>query len=261
MSRFFSLAVVLVIFLSSCGNLKQLQYMQGNIDTAALSKINFVEPVIQEGDILAIVVYSDNQLASSYYNQGSTVPSPGGSGALGLSNSVPASSGYEVNKEGSIQLYSLGQVPAKGLTRKQLSENLAKLYLERDLLKNPYVEVRFLNFKITIVGDVNRPGVYTFPSERVNIFEAIGFAGDLTNYAQRDNVLVIREFNNTRRFARLDLTDPNVLNSPFYFLQQNDMIIVDPNKTKATITDQTYRTISIATSIVSVVAIVISVFR
>ena len=121
--------------------------------------------------------------------------------------------------------------------------------------------MRFLNFKITIVGDVNRPGVYTFPSERVNIFEAIGFAGDLTNYAQRDNVLVIREFNNTRRFARLDLTDPNVLNSPFYFLQQNDMIIVDPNKTKATITDQTYRTISIVTSIVSVVAIVISVFR
>lgn len=261
MSRFFSLAVVLVIFLSSCGNLKQLQYMQGNIDTAALSKINFVEPVIQEGDILAIVVYSDNQLASSYYNQGSTVPSPGGSGALGLANSAASTAGYEVNKEGNIQLYSLGQVPAKGLTRKQLAETLSKQYQEKDLLKNPYVEVRFLNYRVTIVGDVNRPGVYTFPSEKVNILEALGYAGDLTNYAQRDNVLVIRESNNTRKFARLDLTDPNILASPYFYLQQNDLIIVDPNKSKATITDQSYRTISIATSIVSIVAIIISIFR
>ena len=261
MSRFFSLAVVLVVFLSSCGNLKQLQYMQGNIDTAALSKINFIEPVIQEGDILVVVVYSDNQLASSYYNQGSTVPSPGGSGALGMSNAAPSTAGYEVNKEGNIQLYSLGLVSAKGLTRKQLADKLAKQYLEKDLLKNPYVEVRFLNYKVTIVGDVNRPGVYTFPHEKINLFEALGYAGDLTIYAKRDNVLVIRESNNTRTFARLDLTSPNVLASPYFYLQQNDIIIVDPSKIKATVTDQSYRTISIATSIVSVVAIIISIFR
>ena len=121
--------------------------------------------------------------------------------------------------------------------------------------------MRFLNYRVTIVGDVNRPGVYTFPSEKVNILEALGYAGDLTNYAQRDNVLVIRESNNTRKFARLDLTDPNILASPYFYLQQNDLIIVDPNKSKATITDQSYRTISIATSIVSIVAIIISIFR
>lgn len=259
--RLFELVIIMgvLVFNTSCGNLKQLQYLQGTIDTAALSTINFVEPLIQKGDLIGITVYSDNQLASSIYNQGgaaSPTLGPSGAGATTIGGS-----GHLVGEDGNIRLYELGPVSVEGLTKKQLSDMLVQQYLQRNLLKNPFVEVRFLNFKITVIGDVNRPGIYSFPSEKVNIFDAIGLAGDLTTYAKRNNILIIREVNGVRGFSRLDLTDPNVFHSPYYYLQQNDMIIVDPTKLKATQNDQTFRFISIATSVVSIVAILYSVFR
>lgn len=242
---------------TSCGNLKQLQYLQGTIDTAALAHINFIEPTIQKGDIISITVYSDNQLASALYNQGGSIApisSQGGSAIQGLS-------GYLVGEDGNIRLYGLGVLKVEGITKNQLGNLLTQQYVEKDLLKNPFVEVRFLNFKVTVVGDVSSPGVYNFQTDKVNIFDAIGQAGDLTTYAKRDNVLVVREVNGIRRFARLDLTNPNVFNSPYFYLQQNDMIVVDPSKLKATATDQTFRYISIVTSVVSLVAIIYSIFR
>ena len=246
--------VLLVV--SSCGNLKQLQYLQGTIDTAALSSINFIEPLIQKGDILGITVYSDNQLASALYNQGGAASS-----TFGTSGSQPGGgTGYLVSQDGYIQLYELGSVKVEGLSKKQLADFLVNQYIQRNLLKDPFVEVRFQNFKVTVIGDVNRPGVYTFPVDKVNIFDALGLAGDLTTFAKRDNVLIVREVNGVRRFSRLDLTNPDVFNSPFYYLQQNDMIVVDPTKLKATLNDQTFRYITIATSVVSIVAILYSIF-
>ena len=244
--------VLLIIILgltTSCGNIKQLQYLQGTIDTAAIANINFIEPTIQKGDILSVTVFSDNPLASAIYNQ-----------AAAASPTAQAA-GYLVSQDGYIQLHALGLVKALGLTKKQLADILVQQYIEKNLLQNPFVEVRFLNFKITVIGDVNGPGVFTFPSEKVSIFDAIGEAGDLTVYAKRDNVLVVREVNGVRRFARLDLTNPNVFNSPFFFLQQNDMVVVDPTRVKATTTDQTIRNLSIITSLISLAAIVISLFQ
>lgn len=246
---------ILILF-NSCGNLKQLQYLQGPIDTAALSTINYVEPLIQKGDLLSITVYSDNQLASAVYNQGGSSSSNSGGG-----QSAVGGSGYLVGHEGNIQLYELGSVKVEGITKNQLSSLLAQQYQQRNLLKNPFVEVRFLNFKVTVIGDVNSPGVKTFAAEKVSIFDAISESGDLNMYAKRDNVLIVREVNGVRRFARLDLTDPNVFNSPYYYLQQNDMIVVDPTKLKATTTDQTFRNVSMATSLISLAAIIISFFR
>ena len=249
MHRLIFIWIIGIMFLTtSCGNLKQLQYLQGPIDTAALSQINFVEPVIQKGDVLGITVFSDNQLASAQFNQGNSTT---GAGA----------SGYLVSQDGNIQLQAIGVMKVEGLTKKQLSEQLVQQYIQKDLLKNPYVEVRFLNFKVTVIGDVNSPGVKTFTSDKVSVFDAIGMAGDLSIYAKRDNILIIRESNGVRRFSRMDLTDPNVFTSPYYYLQQNDMIIVDPTKVKATTTDQTMRTITIATSVISLIAILFSVFR
>lgn len=250
--------LALVLF-SSCGNLKQLQYLQGNIDTAAYAHINYIEPTIQRGDILSITVYSDNQLASAVFNQGGATSlsptSPNTAAATNLS-----ASGYAVNQDGNIQLYEIGSLKVEGMTKKQLGDLLARQYGERNLLKNPFVEVRFLNFKVTVIGDVGSPGVHSFVSERVSIFDAIGMAGDLTTFAKRDNVLIVREVDGARKFTRLDLTSPTVFNSPYYYLRQNDMIVVDPTRFKATLTDQTFRTISIVTSIISVVAIIYSVF-
>lgn len=256
------LALILIALLgltASCGNIKQLTYLQGPIDTVAFRDINFIEPTIQKGDVLSITVYSDNQLASSLFNQGgSSAPvssqSSGATPTAGLS-------GYLVGEDGNIRLYGLGLVKVEGITRSQLSNLLARQYTEKDLLQNPFVETRFLNFKITMVGDVNGPGVYTFPTDKVNIFDALAMAGDLTTYAKRDYLLIVREQNGTRSFARLDLTNPNIFNSPFFYLQQNDMIVVDPHKVKATVNDQTLRYISIVTSLVSLVAIFYSIFQ
>jgi polysaccharide export outer membrane protein len=124
------------------------------------------------------------------------------------------------------------------------------------------VEVRFLNYKITIIGEVSKPGQYSVPVDKVTAFEIIGMAGDITAFGRRDNVLVVRETNGVRQFGRLNLKDPNVFLSPYYYLQQNDMVIVDVTRNKAATTDQaTFRYVSIAVSILSLAAVFISIFR
>jgi polysaccharide export outer membrane protein len=118
-----------------------------------------------------------------------------------------------------------------------------------------------LNYRFTVLGEVNKEGVYNMPNEKVNILEAIGLAGGLSIYAKRKTITLIREGNGRREFARLDLTDPAVMNSPYYFLQQNDMIIVDPIKAKSTANEQLIiRNISLGSTIISTFAIIYSVF-
>jgi polysaccharide export outer membrane protein len=119
-----------------------------------------------------------------------------------------------------------------------------------------------VNYKITLIGEVQREGPYIIPNEKVNIFEAIGLAGGLTIYARRENVMVIREANGKREFARLDLTDPQVFKSPYYFLQQNDLVVIEQTRTKIANSDQTTaRNISLATSIISTLVFLYTVFR
>ncbi|HSC38389.1 MAG TPA: hypothetical protein VLD19_10970, partial [Chitinophagaceae bacterium] len=129
-------------------------------------------------------------------------------------------------------------------------------------LTNPYCTIRFLNFKITLIGDVARPGVYSIPAEKVNILEAIGLAGDLNVTGRRDNILVVREQNGKRQWGRIDLTKPDIFTSPFYQLEQNDMVYIDLTKNKAAAGDQTtLRTITIAATVVSTFAIIYSLIK
>jgi polysaccharide export outer membrane protein len=147
-----------------------------------------------------------------------------------------------------------------GITKARLTAMLDSTL--KTYLTNPYCSIRFLNYKITVIGDIAKPGVYNIPSERVNLLEALGLAGDLNVTARRDNVLVMREQNGKRQWGRIDLTKPDIFSSPFYQLQQNDVIYVDLSKVKVVNTDQTaVRNISIITGIVSTVAIVISILR
>jgi polysaccharide biosynthesis/export protein len=241
---------LLLIKVSSCVNPRQIQYVQGQFDTARLSQYVIKEPRIQVGDLLSIVVYSDNAEATALYN----LPNVAGSTTLGANTS---NSGYLVDDQGSIHLQGIGRLQVAGLTKQQLINLLNEKLLP--FLKNPYFSIRFLNYKVTLLGEVNREGMYTFSTERVNIFDAIGLAGGLTIYARRENVLIIREANGKREFARLDLTDPEVFNNPYYFLQQNDLIVVDPGKGKSTASEQvTLRNISLISGIISTVAIVYS---
>lgn len=268
MQRLFGiLMVTLVIVLgSSCGSVKNLQYVQGAFDTTKLSKVQFADPVIQTGDLLGITLYSDDAKATAAVMAQPVTTSLDGTdirevAASGASTARTAT-GYLVNQNGDIQLYKIGNFKAAGLTKKQLADSLAQRYVTLDLLKNPFVEIRFLNYKITLVGEVTRPGTYSFPTEKINIFEAIGLAGDITVFGKRDNVKVIREVNGVRQFAQLDLSKPEVFASPYYYLQQNDMVIVDVAKNKGAVNDQvTVRNITVAASILATIAIFINIFK
>lgn len=246
-----------------------MQYLQGSFDTSRLSKVVIPEPVIQKGDLLGITVYSDDPLATAavtnpVVNNTTVLNSQGGMGNPGLATTTGASSlqGFVVSQSGEVQLYKLGAIVAEGKTKKQLGDTLALLYASQGLLKNPFVEVRFLNYKISVIGEVARPGTFSIPTDKLSAFEAIGLAGDITTYGRRDNVLVVREINGQRTFGRLNLRDPNVFLSPYYYLQQNDMVLVDVGKNKSVVNNQnTFQIISIATGIVSIAAVFVSILR
>ncbi|HTI11076.1 MAG TPA: polysaccharide biosynthesis/export family protein [Puia sp.] len=283
LSGFSLLLAVLACLCSSCGNTRQLTLMQGQFDTARLSQIQVSDPVIQKGDLLSIIVYSDNPQATALYNQsliivnsnsgasggsssggasGGSGGSGGGSGSTVGTQSAgsPTTPGYQVDESGNIQFQGLGTLHVEGLTKTRLIELLdSKL---KDFLKNPYYTIRFLNYRFTMLGEVNHPGVYGIPGERISILEALGLAGDLTFYGRRDNVFFIRENNGKREFARLDLTKPEIMASPYFMLQQNDVVIVEANRKKVVASDQvTARNVTIAASIVSTLAILYSIFR
>jgi polysaccharide export outer membrane protein len=272
---FIEYSIVLLLFiliLSSCGTTRPYTYMQGSFDTARLSQINLPEPVIQKGDILSIIVYSDNPAATAIYNQslgvGSTSPSSstgsesssGGAATSGGSGASPNSGGYLVDENGNIEFQGLGKLHIAGITRADLKELLDSRL--KEFLINPYYSIKFINYRITILGEVGKTGIINIPGDHINLLEAFAMAGDLTFYARRDNVLIIRTNNNIREFARLDVTKPEVMASPYFNLQQNDLVIVEANKRKSVANDQTtIRTITIGASLISVFALVYSIFK
>jgi polysaccharide biosynthesis/export protein len=260
----FVFAIAIAYFTSSCGGVKGLQYVQGNLDSAALAKVLFEEPLLTRGDVISISFISDDPLATAAVTSQSPQSLSPTSSVISSGNIPAAQSAptYVVDQQGNIHLYRLGRIHVEGMSKKQLGDTLAAQYERLGLLKNAFAEVRFMNFRITLVGEVNNPGVYNIPTERVSIFEAVGLAGDITNYGRRDNVLVVREVDGVRTFAKLDLSKPEVFVSPYFYLHQNDMVIVDVRKNKSVENDQvTMRNITIAASVLSTIAIFINVFR
>jgi polysaccharide export outer membrane protein len=265
------LALVIVIAHSSCGTTRPYVYMQGGFDTTKVTEIPTFDPRIKIGDLLSIIVFSDNPEASAIYNQGGSsalqLPTtPGGAGANTGSSGGASSGGgqaplgYLVDERGNITFRDLGILHVDGLTRGQLTDTLNSRL--KDYLNHPYCNVRFLNYKFRMLGELQKPGEFSIPDEKINILEAIAMAGDLTVYGRRDNVLIIREDSGKRIFGRMDLTSPNIMSSPYFYLQQNDLVIVEQNKKKSSATDVvTLRNISIATSLVTTFAILYSIFK
>lgn len=271
--------IVLSFLFPSCANTRTLTYMQGNFDTAALSQIKIPEAKVRPGDLLSIIVYSDNPEATALFNQsliivnngaGSTssegAAGTGGAGGGSGSNAgavgpgSPTTPGYLVDEDGDIQFQGLGTLHVEGLTKDSLKILLD--YRLKEYLKNPYYTIRFMNYRFTMLGEVQHPGIFSIPGEHISLLEAIGLAGDLTLYGRRDNILIMRESEGRRQWARLDLTKPQVLASPFYYLQQNDVVYVEATKKKITANDQTTaRNVTIVATIISAIAIMISLLR
>jgi polysaccharide export outer membrane protein len=258
-------ALWIMLTMSSCGSTKGLILMQGKFDTAKLSPIHATEPIIRKGDILSIIVYSDNPEATKIYNQSLIVTgNPTGISSSGVTQAVsgssPSAAGYQVDGEGNIVFQGLGKLYVEGLTKAALKDTLdARL---GPVLKHPYYNIRFLNYKFTMMGEVMHPGQISVPGERINILEAIALSGDLSPYANRDSVFFIRENNNKREFAWLNLTKPEIMGSPYFYLQQNDIIIVEPTKKKSVANDVvTVRNVTLAATVVSTLAIIYSIFH
>ena len=254
------LFLFLSVFFSSCVSNKNIAYFKDiqAINQAKLENaIAFVEPVIQPDDILSINIFTLNPQIGAIVNQAATTPVLGGS----TNNSLTTqSTGFLVDKNGEIELSLTGKIKVAGLTTYQARE-LIRDRVSKDY-KNPNIQLRFANFKISVLGEVNNPSAYTLPNEKVTILDALSLAGDLTIYGRRDNVLIVRDNNGSKEFGRLNLNSSEVFNSPFYYLKQNDMVYVEPNKAKASANNAPQiQTVGIITSILSVLILGISVLR
>ena len=246
-SKTSTILILISIFLNSCVTTEKAVYFN-NIQNKEFADISII-PVIQKNDVLSISVSSLNTEATVIFN----TPNQSGN-----SNSqITQITGYLVNDDGEIVFPILGKLKVTGLTEKQFSQNLAAALNEKKLLVDPIVNIRIINFKVTVLGEVARPTVVPVPNEKISMLEAIGMAGDMTLYAKRDNVLLIRVENGKKVTRRIDLNSSNFLESPFYYLKTNDIIYVEPNKAKVATTGRSQQVLPIALSVLTLVAIII----
>jgi polysaccharide export outer membrane protein len=259
-------SALLVASLSSCFGSRPVTYFNGQIDSAASNGVVIPDQQIQVGDILNITIFSDNADATAIYNQAGSAAGSAGSASITKSLSTgPAASGgssYLVDNDGNIRMHAIGVLHVAGLTKKDLTEQITQRLNGLQVLTNPYAVIRFNNFKITVLGEVRSPGVYTLPGEKASVLEVLGLAGDITDYGLKDKVMLIRENQSKRTFQTINLLDPAVFNSPNFYLRQNDVLVVQADRRKPTAFDQqSLQYILVGATVVSSIAIIISIFR
>ncbi len=246
------LAATCALF-ASCASTKNATYFNNVTNDTAVQRIagNF-EPAIQQNDILQITVSSINPQEAMLYN----LPNAANSGATAVSGAAPGS-GFLVDAAGNIQYPVFGTIHAAGLSTKTLADTIRQRFEQRQLLVDPVVNVRFLNFRVTLLGEVARPAVVTVTSEKISIMEALGMAGDITIYGKRENVMLIRDKDGARTVTRLNLNNANILSSPYYYLQPNDIVYVEPTKAKVAQADRSRTVIPILLSSLSLLVIIL----
>ena len=207
--------------LSGCTAPKEILYFQ-DIDEITPQKIEAeYQPVIMKDDKLQIVISGPDKSVVApynftlYYNSSGDVRTTGNS-------IIP----YLVDADGCIDMPGLGRIHVEGMRRTELVNFITEMLIQRGLVKDPVVSVSFLNYRITVLGEVNNPGTYTMPSERVTVLQALGMASDLKITADRHNILLIRDEEGKQAHYYFDLTQSNILNSELYYLHQNDVIYV-----------------------------------
>lgn len=255
---FFLLATLLF---SSCATRKDLIYLRDMEELKEYPVFQKYEPVIHRDDRLSITVSCKNpELTLPFNIPGSSNYSIGLDG--NITTSVPtggadnANKGYLVDVNGEIDFPILGKLKVEGRTRGQVTDLIKQRLIDEDLIKDPIVMVNFLNFKITVLGEVGSPGTYDITGDRITLLEAIAKAGDISDDGRVDRVAVIREYGNKRRIMFHDLRSKEVFNSPCYYLQQNDIVYVEPSANKTR--DNAQRTFSTFSMILSFITTVTS---
>ncbi|MBS7566449.1 polysaccharide biosynthesis/export family protein [Mucilaginibacter sp. Bleaf8] len=251
-----------ICFACSCVSEKKMTYFQkGQNQSDTVSVAQAYISKIQAGDIVSVYVNSLSTAASTFFNPYSPGASPTDAGASNGTTATPAltevtSPGFLVDQSGSIEIPLVGQLKIAGLTTLEARDLIRKSLTK--YLKEPTVNVRVLNYKISIIGEVAKPSVYVIPNESVSLPEVLSMAGDVTLYANREDVVIVRDLNGKKVFGHVDLTSRDVYMSPFYYLHSNDLVYVKPVKSKATQTSLTYRVLPLAVSVLSVLIVLFS---
>ncbi|WP_036384330.1 polysaccharide biosynthesis/export family protein [Muricauda sp. MAR_2010_75] len=217
------LLATIALLVTSCASRKDVVYFQNSNNFETLVDKNTFSPKFKVDDLVGIHISTLNPEASVPFNLFR------GSQEDGMR---PEQVDYLVDQDGEIDFPVIGKIKIAGLS----PEEVRVLLREKlsDYLKDPIINIRLRNFTVTVLGDVNNPGTYRVEGERITLLEAIGLAGDLTIKGRRDNVMVIRDFDGTKVYTKVDLTDKEVLNSPVYYLTQNDVVYIEPNKSAVT---------------------------
>lgn len=223
------LVVCVAVFFTACTSTKKIIYLQDVVPLKQQEIEQKYEVIIHSDDLLAIMVNSRDPELAMPFNMPMVTYQLGTLGSSGQQRVL----GYLVDTDGNIDFPILGEIHVEGMTRMQLTELIKNKLIEGDLIKDPIVTVQFLNFKISVMGEVGRPGSFTISGDRITLLEALSMAGDLTIYGRRDRVGVIRENDGKRTILFHDLRSAEIFNSPCYYLQQNDIVYVEPNKAKS----------------------------
>jgi polysaccharide biosynthesis/export protein len=218
---------MLLLLFSSCVDKKKTACFN-NLQDSVIKFSDKVIPGIHKNDLLSISVSSLNSEASTIFN----APSLPATVTTTATGSTYQTVGYLVNEDGNLVFPVLGTIKAEGLSIKELLVHLSKELSDKKLLVDPIITIRFINFRVTVLGEVGHPTVITIQNERISILEALGLAGDLTIYGMRDNVLLVRVEKGKKIINRLNLNSGALLTSPFYYLKSNDVIYVEADKDK-----------------------------
>jgi polysaccharide export outer membrane protein len=243
-----------ILILASCASPEDFYYLRnaGNEKIAGYSADTLTSnPMIQPGDQLSIVVASSSPELTMLLNSNNL----GGTQQTNQGN-ISITAGYYVANNETIEFPKLGVLATAGLNFNNLERIIEKGL--SDYVKDVAVTVRRMNFRITVLGEVNRPGLYNIPYDRINILQAIGNAGDLTIFGKRDNVLLVRETVQGKETVRLSLYDKELLNSPYYYLKSGDVVYIEPNKTRVNTNTTFFQVWPTIISSVSVLLVIVN---
>lgn len=257
------LTTISVLFLSliaasSCVTHQEIVSFQQVAQDGKLDRelIQLPELTIQPNDLLRIDINSADVEGSALFNENNGAPQTGAQ--ISLAN-IQLFLGYLVDANGYVTLPTLGRTKVGGISISTAQATIRKKL--ETYFENPAVNIRFLNLKVTVLGEVNSPGTVPLGNSRVTLLDALGMAGDLTSYANRTNLLVVREIEGERTTTRLDLQSADLFNSPYFYLRQNDVIYVEPIKSRtATLRDRGQRALPYGTAGVSIIALILTIF-
>ncbi len=255
---------LMILSLSSCMSTRKIVYMQGADTVYAVPQaiVQAFELEIQPDDELAISVATKNGELVAPFNNNTLIGSGTGESrnvGSNTSNTTSRMAYFLVDKEGNIEFPVFGTLNTKGKTCKQFARELQDRFVSEGYIKDAIVNVKVMSFKVTVLGDVKTPGTQTFSGERLTLLEALGKAGDMNSSAQRESVLVVREENGKRVTYSIDIRDTEQLfNSPAYYLQQNDVVYVQPNKSVRVKGSTGYTLFQIGSTAVSMIVSIVS---